>query len=162
MTRILTTLLLLLAFALCIQAQKKGVWASARARGLKGVVKTVESKCSDINGKYETRYKFEFARDGKLMAITAPQFDLPDCIVSLPVSYKIMKRNTRGDMEEIGKFVEGDLMEKERYEYEYDSAGNWTKQVTFVTRTYEMAGGDWPAGEWRARYVCNRAIEYYP
>ena len=162
MKRNLTVLFLLLIFAIGAQAQKQGVWVAARERGLKGAVHTVVSSCADINRTHETRIKYEFTRDGKVTTITAPQFPRYDCIISFSVSYKITKRNSRGDAEEVAIVLDGDVMEKERYEYEYDGAGNWIKQVTFRTRTYETVGDDWKAGEWRALYVCNRTIEYYP
>jgi hypothetical protein len=161
MLRTLTTLFLLLAFAFSLQAQKQGRWASARERSLRGVVRTVVSSCSDVSGKYETRYKYEYAPDGKLMAITSPQSNLNVHINSFPVSYKITKRNGSGEIEEVSMLLEGDVMGRERYEYEYDSVGNWIKMVRFKMRTYELAGGDWPAGEWRAQHVCKQMIEYY-
>jgi hypothetical protein len=160
--RIFIAILLLLVFTAGVQAQKRGAWASARERGLKGAVHTVVSTCSSVRGKLETRYKYEFDRDGKLLMITGPQLPHYDCIISVPVSNKIAKRNNRGDVEEVAIVLEGEVLEKERYEYEYDSAGNWIKQVTFRTRTYEAVGDDWKAGEWRALYVCTRTIEYYP
>jgi hypothetical protein len=162
MMRALTTLFLLLAFAFGIQAQENAPLASARKRGLKGAVHIVLSKCSNINGEYEIRYKFEYDRDGTLRVIESPQWNVP--IVGDPRSHKITKRNHRGDVEEISYFYvkKGDVTEKERYEYEYDSAGNWVKQVTYLMRNYSMEGASWKEGEWQAKYVCNRAIEYYP
>jgi hypothetical protein len=162
MMRIITTLFLLLILVLGVQAQNQGRWASAHERGLKGAVHIVVSSCSDIKGNYETRYKYEYARDGELKVITSPQIKLPDCIISTPMSHKITKRNSSWDVEEVSYFLEGDLLEKERYEYEYDSVGNWVKAVTYLMRTYEMEGGNWKEGEWQARYVCTRTIEYYP
>ncbi len=162
MAKNLSTFLLLLTCALCVQAQKQGQWASARYRGLKGAVHTVVSKCSDINGSLETKNKYEFARDGMLMTITSPQYTLPDCIISTPVNHKITKRNSRGGVEEVSLFLYGDVLEKERYEYEYDGAGNWIKQVTYLMRNYSIEGASWKEGEWQAKYVCSRTIEYYP
>jgi hypothetical protein len=162
MVRIFATMLLLVAFALGAQAQERGAWASARERGLKGAVRTVSDTCSDVKAKFETRYKYEFARNGELIVITGPQLPRYDCIIAFPVSYKITKRNSRGDVEEVAILLEGDVIEKERYEYEYDSAGNWIKQVTSRMRTYEVEGDEWKAGEWRAFYVCTQTIEYYP
>lgn len=162
MKRILATLVLLLAPSIYVPAQKQRGWGSARERGLRGVVHTVVSMCSDTNGKNETRFRYEFSRDGKMAVVTAPQFSQYVCINYFPFSQKITKRNGRGDVEEISIFIKDDVAEKERYEYEYDDSGNWIKQVRSVMRTYEMEGGDWKAGEWQAKYVCRRKIEYYP
>jgi hypothetical protein len=153
---------MLLTFALCVQAQKQGRWASARERGLKGAAHTLIDKCSNVGSGFEYGYKYEFARDGRLMVITSLQIDLPAYNVSFPGSYKITKRNSRGDITEASFFIKGELERKERYEIEYDSAGNWIKMVTYVMREYEVEGGNWKAGEWQAKYVCNRTIEYYP
>jgi hypothetical protein len=158
--RTLITLLLLLTIPIFVQSQKSGRWASARERGLKGRVHTVISKCSNINGNYEARYKYEFARDGELLIIESPQSNLP--VVRNPLSYKVTGRNSQGDIGEVSYFLEGGIIEKERYEYEYDSLGNWIKQVTSIMRTYGMEGGNWKAGEWQTKYVCNRMIEYHP
>lgn len=159
--RILTATFLLLAVTLGAQARKQGGWASARERDLKGGVRTVVSTCSDVDGRYATTFKFEFARDGKLMVITAPQFPQYDCIISLPTSYKITRRNKRGDATEASFLVNGALEKKERNELEYDANGNWIKAVTYEMREYEMEGSPWKAGERQARTVCRRTIEYY-
>lgn len=152
--------LLLLTFTQGIQAQKHRTWASARERGLTGVVHIVISKCSDISGNHEIRYKYEYALDGKLIVIESPQLNSP--IVSGSLSHKITGRNNRGDIEEVSFFIGDALERKEKYKYEYDSVGNWIKRVTFVMREYEVVGGSWKAGEWQAKYVCSRTIEYYP
>jgi hypothetical protein len=162
MTRIPAILFLLLASSFYVQAQNRSGWASARELGLRGAVRTVVSKCSEGSMNTETRFKYEYARDGKLMAITAPQFKQWDCIISSPTSYKITRRNSRGDVTEAALFVSGELERKERYEYEYDGVGNWIRVATLVMREYEMAGGSWKAGEWRALHVCTRTIDYYP
>ena len=158
MARSLTASFLLFALAFGAQAQGLRRWASASARGLKGKVHTLISRCSDIAGKYETRYKYEFARDGELMVIESPQFKSPIFIRQ----HKVTKRNVRGDIEEVSIIHHGEVVEKEKYAIEYDSVGNWVKAMTFVMREYEMEGGDWKAGEWKARNICQRTIEYYP
>lgn len=162
MARIFTSLFLLLTFVIGVQAQKQEAWASARERGLKGVVRAVVSTCSDIDGKHKTTIKYEFSRGGELMVITAPQLPRYDCIVAAPTSYKIIRRDGRGNVTGASLLVHGEVERKERYEYEYDAAGNWVKVVTFVMREYEMEGGGWRAGEWKALYVCQRTVEYYP
>ena len=145
----------------CLQAQDGSKWPSVRERGLKGKVHVLHSSCSAVNGNYETKYKYEFARSGALTRMTSPNFKQWDCILATPTSVKVTQRNERGDFSEVSAFLEGDLVEKERYEYEYDSVGNWIKQRAFLMRKYEMEAGSWKAGEWQAKYLCKRAIEYY-
>jgi hypothetical protein len=156
--RLLITLLLL-TFPIYVQSQKLVQWASARERGLEGKVHTVIIRCFGINGDNEARYKYEFAHNGELMVIESPRFNLP--IVRNPLSYKITGRNSLGDIQEVSYFLEGGIIEKERYEYEYDRAGSWIKRATSIMKTYEIEG-KWKAGEWQTKYVCNRQIEYYP
>ena len=151
---------LLLILAVCLEA-KNNKWASSRERGLRGKVHILFSGCGDMNGSYETKYKYEFARSGELTKMTGPTPPQYDCILTLPTSLKVTQRNARGDVSEVSRFLEGDVVEKERYEYEYDEVGNWIKQTTFLMRTYEMVGGDWKEGEWQAKYLCKRTIEYY-
>lgn len=160
MTKISVALGLLLILAVCLEA-RSNKWASARERGLKGKVHILVSSCSDMNGRYETKVKYEFARNGELAKMTAPKPPHYDCIVTLPTSLKVSHRNARGDVSEVSRSLQGDVIEKERYEYEYDKMGNWIKQTTFLMRTYEIVGGDWKEGEWQAKYLCNRSIEYY-
>jgi hypothetical protein len=162
--RITTTLVLLLTVSFCAEAQNPFSWSSARKSGLKGAVHTVESKCSDINGNYETRYKYEYARDGKLMTITGPYVELSDIIIGdvmEPITSKITKRNSRGEIEEVSSFIEGDLLGKEKYEREYDNVGNWIKRTDYQWVKFDSLDGRWKADEWRATYVCSRTIQYY-
>jgi hypothetical protein len=114
-----------------------------------------------MNGSYETKVKYEFARNGEVTRMTAPTPLQYDCILTIPTSLKVTQRNARGDVSEVSRSLEGDVIEKERYEYEYDDVGNWIKQTTFLMRTYEMVGGDRKEGEWKPKYLCNRSIEYY-
>jgi len=103
-----------------------------------------------------------FARDGTLITIVAPKFQHPDCIIALPTSHKITRRNNRGEVIEAYLLIEGELAEKERYELEYDSVGNWIKLATIKLRVYEIEGDSWKAGEWGVQNICHRTIEYYP
>jgi hypothetical protein len=160
MTKISVALGLLLILAVCLEARSKK-WASARERGLRGKVHILNSSCGDMKGSYETKVKYEFARNGELTKTTAPTPPNYDCILTIPTSLKVTQRNARGDVSEVARSLEGDVIEKERYEYEYDEVGNWIKQTTFLMRTYEMVGGDWKEGEWQAKYLCNRSFEYY-
>jgi hypothetical protein len=154
-------LFLLLAFILCLQAQKRGRWASARERGLRGPVRTVIERCSNVGASLKYGHKYEFARDGKLIVITSLQIDRPAYNVSYPSSHKITKRNSRGDVTEASFFTGGELERRERYDIEYDSVGNWTKRVTYIMKEYEVEGSD-TAGKWLAQYTCIREIDYYP
>jgi hypothetical protein len=160
-TTLIASVLLLTAFTIVSPAQKGGAWASARDRGLKGSVRTLINTCTDSSGKYVTTLKYEFAPDGQLVTIHAPQFPHYDCILTTPMSQKITKRNRNGDPEQFDRFVAGDVFERERYEYEYDSVGNWTKQVTYLMHNYSQEGSDWKEGEWRRTYVCTRQFDYY-
>jgi hypothetical protein len=162
MTKLIASFALVVVVALGSNAQGDKRWASARERGLRGKVHILVSSCSDMVGNYETRYTYEFDRSGKLMKITSPTPKKFDCIVSIPVSHKVTKRNDKGEIEEVSSFIEGSLVLKEKYEYEYDAIGNWVKQITFLMRTYEMDGGDWKADEWKPVGRCTRTIEYYP
>ncbi|MDX6710472.1 MAG: hypothetical protein QOH96_1488 [Blastocatellia bacterium] len=164
MKRILVAISLLLFSPICLLAQKGGKWASARERHLRGTVQTVVQTCSDIGSKTSFTHKYEFARDGTLMVITQPQFQIYILISSrsFPVYYKITKRNSRGDVVEGSLLNRGELEQKEKYELEYDGVGNWIKMKKIVMRDYEYAGSSWKEGEWQAQHVCNRTIEYYP
>jgi len=156
MTRIFATLLLLLTFALSVQAQKTGEWASARERGLKGSVRKVIEKWFDGEGHYLDEYGYEFARDGKEMSITAPQFSGPTLRVFSKLSERVTKRNSRGDIEEVSFFIKKMWYRKIKYLYEYDDIGNWLKIVAYEAES-RMA-----ESEWHTVYVCQRTIEYYP
>jgi len=161
MTKISVALGLLLILAVCLEA-RSNKWASARERGLRGRVHILVSSCGGMTVSNETKVKYEFARTGELTKMTAPIPLQYDCILTIPTSLKVTQRNARGDVSEVSRSLDGDLIEKERFEYEYDEVGNWIKQTTFLMRTYEMVGGDWKEGEWQAKYLCNRSIEYYP
>jgi hypothetical protein len=162
MTKLIASFALVVIIALGLNAQGNKRWASARERGLRGKVHILVSSCSDMAGNYETRYTYEFDRSGKLIKITSPTPKKVDCIVSIPVSHKVTKRNDKDEIEEVSSLIEGSLVSKEKYEYEYDAIGNWVKQITLLMRTYEMDGGDWKTGEWKPVGRCRRAIEYYP
>jgi hypothetical protein len=123
-------------------------------------VRTVVEECSNVGDSFRSGYKYEFARDGKLMVITSLQSDRPAFYVS-GGSWKFIKRNNRGDVTEGSYFFMGALEHKERYEFEYDSIGNWIRQVNLVMREYEIEGSG-TAGKWLAHQVCKRTIEYYP
>src|SRR5258705_9853376 len=161
MKRILVTISLLPFSSICLLAQKGGKWASASERHLRGAVQNVVETCSGIGSKWSFTYKYEFARDGTLMVITEPQYARGNFDGS-PVSYKITKRNTMGDVVECSLLSLGDLVQKEKYELEYDGVGNWIKMKKIVMRDYEDEGSSWKEGEWQAEEVCNRTIEYYP
>ena len=79
----------------------------------------------------------------------------------VPTLLQATQRNARGDISEVSRSLDGDVIEKERFEYEYDDVGNWIKQTIFLMRTYEVEGGDWKEGEWQPKYVCQRTFEYY-
>ena len=157
---ILASLVILATFVGSSHAQKGGRWASARDRGLRGAVRSLVTTCSDSSGKYDTTFKYEFATDGKLVTISAPQFPQYDCILTIPETRKGTKRNAHGDVEEVSYFLEGDLTRKQRGEYSYDNVGNWTNLVTSEMLTYTWEGGP-PEGSWRVINVCTREIEYY-
>jgi len=162
MWKISISVISIIVLGFCLQAQTTSKWATARKRGLTGKVRVLQQSCSDMNGAYETKYKYEFARDGALMKMTSPTPPHYDCIIAFPTSLKVTQRNAKGDISEVSRSLDGDVIEKERYEYEYDEVGNWIKQTTLLMRTYEMEGGDWKEGEWQSKYVCKRSFEYYP
>lgn len=160
MARILITLFLMLTFAVSAQAQKRGRWASASERGLKGPVHVVVEQCSNIGDSFRYGYKYEFTRDRKLMVITSLQPERPAYNVS-GGSWKAVKRNAHGDATEGSYFFMGELEHRERWEFEYDSTGNWTQRVAYIMREYEIVGSG-TAGKWLAHQVCKRTVEYYP
>lgn len=160
MARILTTLFLMLTFAVSPQAQKRGRWASANDRGLKDSVRTVVEQCSNVDDSFRYGYKYEFTGDGKLMVIISLQPERPSYNIT-GGSWKFVKRNVRGNATEGSYFFMGELEHRERWEFEYDSIGNWTQRVTYVMREYEIVGSG-TAGKWLAQQVCKRTIEYFP
>lgn len=161
MWKISISVVLTIIVVLSLQAQTTSRWPTARERGLKGKVRVLEESCSDVKGTYEFGYKYEFGRNGALVKMTSPTPPKYDCILMVPTSIKVTQRNARGDISEASRSLDGDVLEKERYEYEYDEAGNWIKQTTLLMRTYEMEGGDWKEGEWQPKYLCKRTFEYY-
>jgi hypothetical protein len=161
MWKISISVVLTIGIVLCLQAQTTSRWSTVRQRGLKGKVRVLQQSCSDIKGTYDTKYKYEFAHNGALVKMTSPAPPHYDCILMFPTSLTVTQRNARGDISEVSRSLDGDVIEKERYEYDYDEIGNWIKQTTLLMRTYEMEGGDWKEGEWQPKYVCKRTFEYY-
>lgn len=160
MKKISATLFLLLACALCSEVQgQRSRWASARERRLKGPVRSVLERCSS-GGDFKTAYKYEFDRGGKLTAITSFQPERPAVTVGDPRTHKITRRDGRGWPAEVSFFEGGELESRERYEVEYDDAGNWTRLVTYVMRDYEVVGSG-TARKWLVASSCDRTIEYH-
>lgn len=157
---VVTLLLMLMSPALpSVSALRRMKPLTAKQQGLKGTVRAVEHSCSTPDGKVHPQY-YVYSRKGK--ELLGPVVLLPDCMVGPLASPRGVKRNDMGDVVEGSLYVEGELFSAERYEYEYDSTGNWVRRAAMIMRNYEMEGGDWKAGEWRNKEECRRRIEYYP
>ena len=163
MKKFLTCSFLLFILPICLQAQKGGEWASARERRLRGAIRTLLSTCTDIKSQKSIVMKYEFAHDGTLLAISAPQLPNYSGIHILPVKLKITGRNAKGDVVETSIMSsDGEVWEQNRRELEYDVKGNWIKETRSLMKNYQEVGSDWKEGEWRTIEICNRTIEYFP
>ena len=161
LTRVFATIFLSLTFIVSLQAQDRGRRASASEHGLTGAVREVVFRCSnitDINRRLDYSYTYVYARDGKVKK--SPKFDLPDCILYAgEPRWEVIKRNDKGHVEEAAFYIDDELYRREKYEYEYDSVGNWIKQVTYTISFEAISRG--AEEEWKATHVCRRTIEYY-
>jgi hypothetical protein len=158
MLRTFLSILFVLLISAESYAQQDGFWGTARQRHLKGPVRLVTTRCPDPKTTRITITKLEFARNGNLVAITAPQAFFGD--ITFPISRKVTKRNAKGDGEEATLSLEGDVLERYRAEYVYDDIGNWTKAVRYRMLTYTWEGGP-PENTWQIMDTCTRDIEYY-
>jgi hypothetical protein len=158
--KLISIVLLMAMLPPCVQAQRYLKPLTAHQRGIKGAVHVVEGNCVSSDGMSKTNVLFEYSRKGE--EIRGPKLVVPDCMVVTPGTQPAGKRNSRGDVEEFSVYLFEELFSTERYEYEYDDRGNWIKRTTVIMRNYEIEGGSWKAGEWQAKEVCTRKIEYYP
>jgi hypothetical protein len=152
--------MLLLAVAGGLHAQKSIYWGTAHDYDLRGSVRFVRETCTDGNGAHPTNHEFEFTRGGELQMFASPHFIIPDCIIRVPESRKVTKRNSHGDVEEAAFSLEGDVVRKIRAELVYDNVGNWTRRVNSQLFTYTWEGGP-PENSWHVSDICTRDIEYY-